>query len=425
MTVRNAHDSTVRPESLELMPFSVGDGCASSSTWKGKEAEESKGEDSAEAGRENEEDDTMECEVCGPNFGEEGEEWRRPKLRKAADMPTKREVLEHNLTHVPYRSWCPHCVRGRGRSEGRRAGAVKGKEFECPYLTLDYGYLHEQAKEGEAVNRDTAPVLFGTDAQTGLGMAMLVPGKGASAPWVAKRLARWIDRLGSSRVVVKTDNENAIVDLVNEVRKQRQPGSATIPESPEEGESQSNQYAESAVNVNKGLIRTLIDATEHNLGAKIDRAHPLLPWIIEHAPQLRNKYQVSADGRTPVERLRGRSVARPEFEIGERVHYVPLKVDVPKKGTMGTGIYLGSVRLGGCAVVGTPNGVVRCRAIKPMPEEKRVEAEEEEEEEEEDAAVRGRKAPVLPPLEVQRRHNRTHIPFRSWCRHCVEARQPH
>ena len=31
--------------------------------------------------------------------------------------PTKEEVDQHNLTcHAQYRSWRPHCVRGRGQS---------------------------------------------------------------------------------------------------------------------------------------------------------------------------------------------------------------------------------------------------------------------------------------------------------------------
>ena len=39
--------------------------------------------------------------------------------------------------------------------------------------------------------------------------------------------------------------------------------------------------------------------------------------------------------------------------------------------------------------------------------------------------MRGRRAPQLPSLETQRLHNRTHIPFRSWCRCCVEGRKQH
>ena len=30
-------------------------------------------------------------------------------------MPSRAKVEAHNLTHLPYRSWCKHCVKGRGK----------------------------------------------------------------------------------------------------------------------------------------------------------------------------------------------------------------------------------------------------------------------------------------------------------------------
>ena len=32
------------------------------------------------------------------------------------DQPTLEELRCHYITHLPYRSWCPHCIRGRGLS---------------------------------------------------------------------------------------------------------------------------------------------------------------------------------------------------------------------------------------------------------------------------------------------------------------------
>ena len=36
---------------------------------------------------------------------------------KMADprQPSEEERREHCLTHLPYRNWCQHCVKGRGR----------------------------------------------------------------------------------------------------------------------------------------------------------------------------------------------------------------------------------------------------------------------------------------------------------------------
>ena len=39
---------------------------------------------------------------------------REAKGRGAPRGPTEKERAEHALTHLPYRSWCPACVAGRG-----------------------------------------------------------------------------------------------------------------------------------------------------------------------------------------------------------------------------------------------------------------------------------------------------------------------
>ena len=48
------------------------------------------------------------------------------KMKKVNDpiKPSEDEVKEHAKTHLPYRSWCRHCVRGKGKEMSHR----KGKE---------------------------------------------------------------------------------------------------------------------------------------------------------------------------------------------------------------------------------------------------------------------------------------------------------
>ena len=63
--------------------------------------------------REIEEGGEVEEDAEGGSGGEAGER----KAQKIQDprKPSEAEVSEHNLTHLPYRSWCRHCVRGRGK----------------------------------------------------------------------------------------------------------------------------------------------------------------------------------------------------------------------------------------------------------------------------------------------------------------------
>ena len=90
-----------------------------------------------------------------------------------------------------------------------------------------------------------------------------------------------------------------------------------------------------------------------------------MPWIIEHAAQLKNRHMVGADGRTPTERLRGRGVQRPVYELGEKVLFLPLAR--ARRGDFGArldyGIYLGCRSFDGQAYIGTPSGVIRCRTV--------------------------------------------------------------
>ena len=53
-----------------------------------------------------------------PDDGEE--EGRKPQKMQNPLKPTEAEVEELNLTLLPYRSWCRHCVRGRGKEMPHR-----------------------------------------------------------------------------------------------------------------------------------------------------------------------------------------------------------------------------------------------------------------------------------------------------------------
>ena len=93
-------------------------------------------------------------------------------------------------------------------------------------------------------------------------------------------------------------------------------------------------------------------------GGMTARPQPRIPWIIEHAAQLKNRYMVGTDGRTPTERLRGRGVQRPVYELREKVLFLPLAP--ARRGDFGArfdyGIHLGCRSSDGQAYVGTSSG---------------------------------------------------------------------
>ena len=48
------------------------------------------------------------------------EEAIEPKTRTPPKQPSAEEVENHMVTHLPFRDWCPHCVRGKSGSKPHR-----------------------------------------------------------------------------------------------------------------------------------------------------------------------------------------------------------------------------------------------------------------------------------------------------------------
>ena len=66
---------------------------------------------------------------------------RNPRKLIDPELPTKKEVEAHNMTHLPYRSCCPHCVAGKGKVAPRfkqvRADGVFEVSFDCCFMHTD------------------------------------------------------------------------------------------------------------------------------------------------------------------------------------------------------------------------------------------------------------------------------------------------
>ena len=65
-----------------------------------------------------------------------GEEAEVPKVIKVESRPSKEEVAKHNVTHLPYRSWCRHCNMGRGLPESHRCSKSGGNVSRCCVWTM-------------------------------------------------------------------------------------------------------------------------------------------------------------------------------------------------------------------------------------------------------------------------------------------------
>ena len=121
----------------------------------------------------------------------EQEARRAAHQRRQHRAPTEQEMEEHRGTHLPYRSWCPHCVAGRGPgTQHRKTRAADEKERGVASVAVDYCFLRN------AVGGDYVPVVVMEDYDTRLLAAHVVPAKGADLEWVSKQLVRDLERLG-------------------------------------------------------------------------------------------------------------------------------------------------------------------------------------------------------------------------------------
>ena len=75
--------------------------------------------------------------------GEEEEESgaRKPVKMQDPKEPSEEERREHELTHLPFRSWCRHCVRGRGKEKSCTNQAKE--DGNRPEVHLDFMFMGE------------------------------------------------------------------------------------------------------------------------------------------------------------------------------------------------------------------------------------------------------------------------------------------
>ena len=59
---------------------------------------------------------------------------------KCENRPNEEEAGSHNLTHLPCRSWCPHCVRGRAVASAHHKTEAS-RVSDAPVVSMDYAFL--------------------------------------------------------------------------------------------------------------------------------------------------------------------------------------------------------------------------------------------------------------------------------------------
>jgi hypothetical protein len=136
-------------------------------------------------------------------------------IRKIAKLgeprePTAEERKEHEMTHLPYRNWCRHCVRGRGKEAAHcRQDAVEGALHE---LHFDFAFMGEEDEPKKCVT-----MLVVRERRSRMTLATAVPSK-STGQFVVNRVMAFMKEIGVENldVIAKSDQEPAIKHLIDE-----------------------------------------------------------------------------------------------------------------------------------------------------------------------------------------------------------------
>ena len=77
-----------------------------------------------------------EAAVCGIDEEADGGASREVRKMVSPQMPSQQEVEAHELTHLPFRNWCRHCMRGRGKEMPHKKSPVE-RASELKEFSLD------------------------------------------------------------------------------------------------------------------------------------------------------------------------------------------------------------------------------------------------------------------------------------------------
>ena len=115
----------------------------------------------------NNESEDRECETFG-----EGEQGVATKAVRQPVKPSRQEIEDHNRCHIPFRSWCAHCMRGKAKASPHsgRGNTQHDKPIAAiddAFLGIKRGVTIEERKslESEAIRKGHTHTLVMVDSE--------------------------------------------------------------------------------------------------------------------------------------------------------------------------------------------------------------------------------------------------------------------
>ena len=137
-------------------------------------------------------------------------------MATTSSLPTDEEVARHNETHLPYRAWCKVCVQGKARQSGHKARPVEVTERTL--VQVDHCHMTCD----DIAGKPKLTMFVAVENRHGEVLSLLIRKKGSSDEYNVKGFAAWLDALESGPVIVRSDAEPAIGDVVKEAVSRRE-----------------------------------------------------------------------------------------------------------------------------------------------------------------------------------------------------------
>ena len=222
-------------------------------------------------------------------------------------QPSERERRLHEITHLPFRQWCPFCVAGKSRADYKHpveAEDVQQREF--PVIQLD-----------TMLSPGGNSVLLLIDTWTRFIFTAAMKTK--SAKVISTSISEFLGILGYFRKIeIVSDNEPVIVSGIKHLE--------TIVQLSKAFDKGRTAVAERAIQTVRSQARTLVNYVEHQIEAKFPDGHPIHMWALLHSAWLLNRFhRHSALGCTPYQSLFGRPYKGQVANFGQDMYGISQK----------------------------------------------------------------------------------------------------
>ena len=227
----------------------------------------------------------------------------RQEAKRATGAPTPQQSIEqerreHELTHLPYRSWCPTCLQSKGRQDYHPKQTSKTAVTQVDLMY--YKALEE---------KQTTSVLTAVDVETGMCMAVQLEDKTRHVQYLSTCLQQFFMECGRTHAilnntVLQSDQEDFIISLIK-MMATAMGGNIAVRQSPAYT-SQAQGSVERFHRTLMGQVRAIKLQLENKYGIKLNSKHPIMPWLVKHSAYLLNRYSIHSDGNTSYYRRWGK-----------------------------------------------------------------------------------------------------------------------